>query len=857
VPAVGIWLVVAGTAAAAVALSAKVVQLDPLPAGFRIPWWGLALLFTVAELCVIHLEFRRESQTFTLSAFPLVAGLLFATPTALLAGRLLGAGPMLVRERRRPRKIAFTLSLFALETEVAVLALHALIGDSAPFAPLGLAAVFAGTLAATVVGVALVFATISISQRSFEPRLLGATLVIGTAVTAANTGIAIVGLHAIFSEPTFGLLLLVPAVVVFAAYRALVAARDKHRKLEFLHETSRLIARSKKLDQGLQDVLEHTRATFHAEVAELVLVSVDEGRNALRTTVGPADARSGLAPFALEDRDLSARVVAQRRPMLFVGRKGAAELRAHLEADLREAVIVPLAGETTVLGTLLVGNRRGGPGRLSEGDLGLLETLADQLGVALEKARLGTSLGRLTELTEELEHRAFHDPLTGLANRTLFTQRLEEAVGRQKHDGSMLAVLFVDIDDFKAVNDLRGHQTGDELLVAVAGRICGCLRKGHTAARLGGDEFAVLLEHLATDYDAEPVAERIVRAFEQPFRVGDELVHVSASVGVALASELDSADGVLGNADVAMYRAKARGKAQYTVFEPEMRAELFRPLELRRDLQRALGDREFILHYQPIVSLTTGRLLGVEALLRWQSRNRGLVGPDEFIPLAEETGLIGEIGRRVLQEACRQPRVWESRGAGEEPLWIGVNISQRQLERPEFVDDVAQALSASRLDPSRLVLEITESFTSFDDGRMSGQLMRLKRLGVRLALDDFGSGYSSLGRLQSLPLDMLKLDPQFVESIDMAPQSAQLTKTIIELGRTLGLTTVGEGIERREQLDLLVSFGCDLGQGSLLAKPLDSDGIEALLSQQARGHHPAAEEPRRAQLRALEGGRGA
>jgi diguanylate cyclase (GGDEF)-like protein len=857
-PTIRIWLVVGATAAVAAVLHVKVVQqLEPFPAELRVPWWGLAVLFALAELCAIHLEFRRESHTFTLSELPLVAGLLFGTPAGLVAGRLLGAGVVLVHERKRPIKITLNLSLFALETAVALIVLHTVAGGADPFSPLALAGVFAATLAASVVAIATIFAVISISERSFDLDQLSAATAIGTTITAANTGIALVAAQAISSQLTFGLLLIVPAVVVFFAYRALVAAREKHRRLEFLHETTRLIARSKELATGIQDVLAHTRSMFRAEVAEIVLAPTEGSRAALRTVVGPGDARAAMEPFELGRGHLSAQVLAERRPLLLAPGEAAEALRSHLpRTELRDAVIVPLSGETTVLGTLLVGSRLGDVSTFSEEDLKLLETLAGQLGISLENERLGKTLGRLTELSEQLEHQAFHDPLTGLANRALFTDRLEHAVARQARTVSILAVLFVDIDDFKAVNDGWGHDAGDQLLLAVAERLRMCLRGVDTAARLGGDEFAVLLEDLATDYDAEPVAERIVNSFRQPFQIAGELVSVSASIGVAVATSSQSADNVLGNADVAMYRAKARGKAQYTVFEPSMRTELFRPIELRRDLQRAIEREEFALHYQPIVSLSTGRIEGVEALLRWQAPGRGLVPPGEFVPLAEETGLIRDIGRWALREACRQPRVWGIGYADETSLWISVNISKRQLEGPELVEDVADALRASRLDPHRLVLEITESVASFDDESMGALLERLKGLGVRLALDDFGSGYSSLGRLQAMPLDMLKIDRQFVRSVGSRPQATQLTKTIIELARTLGLTTVAEGIELRDQLDLLASLGCDLGQGFLLAKPLEAHGIEALLSRQAPERWPVVEEPGRVgHLRAFDGGR--
>lgn len=854
-PTIRIWLVVAATAAAGAALQKTVaLELEPLPADFRIPWWGLAMLFALAQLCAIQLEFRRESHTFTLSEIPLVVGLLFGTPAGLLGGRLLGGCVVLASGRIRLVKLALDLGVFSLQTAVALIILHLVAGGVDPFGPLGLVGVFAATLAASLVGVVVTFIALSTAEGSFDRQQLGLAGAIGTTVTAANTGIALVAAQAISSQLTFGLLLIVPTAVVFFAYRALVVAREKHVRLEFLHETSRLIAQSKRLETGMQEVLAQTRSMFRAEVAEIVLVPPDGSRTALRTAVGPGDRRVAMEPFEPTSGQLVAQVLADRRPVLVTRRDAAVAVRAHMvRAELRDAVIVPLTGETSVLGTLLVGNRLGHVSSFSTEDLKLLETLARQLGMSLENSRLGKSLGHLTELSEQLEHQAFHDPLTRLANRALFTERLGHAVARRARSRSLLAVLFVDIDDFKAVNDSRGHDAGDALLVAAAERIRACVREVDTVARLGGDEFAIVLEDLATNYDAEPVAERIVDTFRQPFHIAGDVVSATASVGVAVCNETQSADNVLGNADVAMYRAKARGKAQFAVFEPSMHVELFRPIELRRDLQRAIAREEFTLHYQPIVSLSNGRLEGVEALIRWQAPGRGLIPPGEFIPLAEETGLIVEIGRWALREACRQSRSWEINFADETPPWISVNVSKRQLEGSGLVEDVAEALRASGLDPRRLVLEITESIASLDDESVVEQLERSRGLGVRIALDDFGSGYSSLGRLQTMPLDLLKIDRQFVQSVGSTQQAAQLTRTIIELARTLGLTTVAEGIELRDQLDLLVSLGCDLGQGFLFAKPLDPHGIEALLSLQAPERWPTPDESERpAHLRAVD-----
>ena len=388
-PTIRIWLVVAATAAAGVTLQKLVaLGLEPLPTDFRIPWWGLAVLFALAQLCTIRLELRRESQTFALSELPLVAGLLFGTPAGLLAGRLLGAAVLVAQERRRPIKIAFNLGLFTLQTAIALIVLHVVSGGTDPFGPVGLVGVFAATLAASLVGVVVTFVVMSISRGSFDRQELSVAAAIGTTVTAANTGIALVAAQAISSQLTFGLLLVVPTAVVFFAYRALVAAREKHDRLEFLHETSRLLARSKRLETGMQQVLAQTRSMFRAELAEIVLAPPEGSGTALRTAVGPGDRRVALEPFEPRSGQLVAQVLTDRRPVLATRRDATEAIREQLRrAELRDAVIVPLTGETSVLGTLLVGNRLGNVGSFSTEDLKLLETLAGQLGVSLENSR--------------------------------------------------------------------------------------------------------------------------------------------------------------------------------------------------------------------------------------------------------------------------------------------------------------------------------------------------------------------------------------------------------------------------------------------------------------------------------------
>jgi diguanylate cyclase (GGDEF)-like protein/PAS domain S-box-containing protein len=435
----------------------------------------------------------------------------------------------------------------------------------------------------------------------------------------------------------------------------------------------------------------------------------------------------------------------------------------------------------------------------------------------------------------QLEHQAFHDSVTGLANRALFRDRVEHAIERRGREGDPVSVLFMDLDDFKTVNDSLGHAAGDRLLAEVAHRVRGTLRQADTAARLGGDEFAVLLEDGGDGVEAAEVASRILAALAGPFYLDGKEVFVRASIGIATAGDApttgpDGAEELLRNADVAMYMAKEAGKGRYQIFEPAMHHSALRRLELKAHLQRAVDASEFVVHYQPVIELETGRIEGLEALVRWQHPLRGLVLPHEFIPLAEETGLIVEIGRWVLREACLRGRELQERFPSEPPLHMSVNLSARQLQRPEVVEDVALALVETGLSPSSLVLEITESVMMQDMDLSIQRLAELKALGVRLAVDDFGTGYSSLNYIRRFPVDILKVDKSFVDNVHEAGEESVLTAAIIELAGILKLRPVAEGIESASQLEKLLSLKCDLGQGFYFARPLPLQAIDDLLT---------------------------
>jgi diguanylate cyclase (GGDEF)-like protein/PAS domain S-box-containing protein len=429
-------------------------------------------------------------------------------------------------------------------------------------------------------------------------------------------------------------------------------------------------------------------------------------------------------------------------------------------------------------------------------------------------------------LEAQLLHQAFHDPLTGLANRALFLDRVRHALARRQHGSDGLGILFIDLDQFKTVNDSLGHQVGDLLLRGVADRLASGLRCFDTIARLGGDEFAVLIDDAEGDDGVMVIADRVGQALRDPFLLEGREVVTLASIGVALVHADQSAEDLLRNADLAMYLAKNRGGGQTALFEPEMHAAMLNRLELQADLRRALEREEFSLVYQPVHALETQALVGVEALLRWAHPTRGSVPPGVFIPIAEQTGLIVPIGKWVIEQACRDAREWRNQLGEIAPQSVAVNISGRQIPEPALFDDIQAALARAELPPSALVLELTESILLTHTDQTLSVMHRLKDIGVGLALDDFGTGYSSLSYLQRLPIDVLKIDRAFVERLETDASASALTRAIVGLGKTLSLRTVAEGVENRTQADLLQHLGCDHGQGFLYGMPMPTRELQ-------------------------------
>jgi diguanylate cyclase (GGDEF)-like protein len=457
----------------------------------------------------------------------------------------------------------------------------------------------------------------------------------------------------------------------------------------------------------------------------------------------------------------------------------------------------------------------------------LVSFLLSALVLVLTRQR-ERAMGMVHEKTGELRHQALHDALTGLPNRILALDRAEQMLARARRLQIPIAALYVDIDGFKNVNDTFGHAAGDELLRTVASRLTGVVREGDTAARLGGDEFVVLVEGPALDAGPEVIAERLLEVLRQPYDMSERIgrsLSITASVGIAL-GERASADELLRDADVALYEAKAAGKNRYVLFMDSMHTAVHDRLTLEQDLAGALDHGQLYLLYQPTFDLQSEQVIGVEALIRWRHPTRGVIGPTEFIPVAEETGLIVSIGRWVLAEACSQAADWHRRG---HTIGVSVNVSARQLDADGLLEDVRSALAQSELDPQALTLEITETTLMRDAEATARRLHALKELGLRIAIDDFGTGYSSLAYLRQFPADALKIDRSFIGGIAASKESAALVHTLVQLGRSLHIETLAEGIEDQSQLQALQREHCDHGQGFLFSRPLDVNAVEAFL----------------------------
>jgi diguanylate cyclase (GGDEF)-like protein len=819
-----VWLLNGFIATAAVLLTLAARNLPGIDGPVTLPWWAIAPMVYVAELAVVHLRFRRDAHSLSMSEIPLVIGLFFASPLSLIVGQFVGNFLGLALGRRQPLiKLVFNLSQFSLVTVIGVLIFHQIVSLGKPLGPAGFAAAVAASLAGLLLAHLLINSAIRISGGRMDRVEILDVLALGAMAAVINTSLALVGITVLWRAPEAAWLAFVPPIVLFLAYRAYISQREERARLESLYQAMRALHESPQIEAALLAAADQAKAMFDAEFVEITVLHRGDEHQAYTTVVGPGDRRLVMEPVEIaKPNELWTHVMETGDSKLLVHKREPGQPRAKLS----DAIAAPLTGDQDTLGVIVVGNRLGDISSFTRQDLKLLITMASQISVSLENGRLEDSLAQLTVLKEELRHQALHDSLTKLANRTLFTDHVEQALNRLSRDDHSVAVLFLDLDDFKTVNDSLGHAAGDELLVTVAHRLRSACRPGDSVARLGGDEFAILLERIGYPGEAIDVAERIITRLGEPVFIDTQELKTRVSIGIAFGSYGNEPAQLLRNADAAMYAAKKRGKGHCRVFEAGMHTEMIRRLELQSDLQRAIERGELSVEYQPIVLLASGEITGFEALVRWDHPSRGETLPSAFVPFAEETGLIVELGGWVLREACRQAGRWEhttSRGA----LTVSVNLSPRQLMAPNLVAEIAKALDEFNVDAARLVLEITENVLMKEG--VHETLEELKTLGVGLAIDDFGTGYSSLSYLDRLPVDIIKVDKSFVERLGDEDESP-LVRTVLGLGESLGLRTIVEGIETAEQFDRLKELGCQMGQGFFLAEPLTVDALDTLFS---------------------------
>jgi diguanylate cyclase (GGDEF)-like protein len=811
--AVAAFAAVVGLGAGALGFVLSDVQ--RLADGPHVPWPAILAACFLAEVFLVHFEHRREGHSISFSAVPLVVGLYALAPVALAGARVLGAVAALAGYRRQPvLKVSVNVVSVALETMVAVVVFRALqVGG--PLAVTAWPAAILAALAGDLVQATVVTVAISLHQRHFEV-LLGPAL-LGPVVAVANASIGLVAVTLIVAQPAALALLAGLVPILLVSYRAHAKLREEHRRLEQLYDFTRHVSDAVIDGRVVATLLVQTRELMHAESSWLCVEDADGGTVRVRSTGNDVEA---LAMPGGGIDDLLHRLAQSGGKAELVAASDETPLGFALHAaGITEALVAPLAGLNGSPGTLVVTDRSGDIRTFGSDDLRLFATVTSHASASLENSHL---LDKLREKAAENEFQALHDPLTGLANRSLFGQRLAASLDVV----SPLSVLLLDLDRFKEVNDTLGHHNGDLLLAEVGRRLAEVLGQTDLVARLGGDEFAVLLPDAATGEEATVVARRLLAALAAPFTVDEITLRVAASVGVVVAPDHGNEVALLlQRADVAMYTAKT-DHVGVAVYSPERDEYSPDRLALAGKLRRAIEHDELAVHFQPQVELASGRVIGAEALVRWTDGAGKAVSAMEIVTLAEHTGLISALTKLVLRRAVRECSTWWERGWR---LRVSVNVSARDLQ-PGLIDDVRDVLQEVGLPAEALCLELTETGLVGNEAETVVLLNKLRELGITLAVDDFGIGYSSLAYLKSLPIGEVKVDKSFVFGMRLDSSDEAIVRSVVDLGRNLGIPVVAEGIETPEVRDALRALGCEVGQGYLFSRPMAGPDFTAWLT---------------------------
>jgi len=823
-----VWVLIAALAAFALAVwFGPALHVTFRQGAVRLPLLAFVVVAAAADFLRVEFEFRRHTFGFLFSEVAFILSLAFFRPEAVFIGGAIGAAIPWAARRVGAARFSFNVSSRVLEFGLGRVVFAWLVPGASLLSPAGWLAAFAAVLVNYVVIQASVLTVVRLTRGPLPRREMVVQSLLNLVASLCNAAMAMLAAIILWSQPFAAALLGLLVVVMAAGYKAHTLLRQRYTNLRLLFEFAAAMADAHSGEEVVHAVLHQSAAMLNAEDAELT-VPVGAGFLSVRL-VGDGVERTALAaPSPV------AALALRPGAGVLVPAKARHPLHLHLaEAGLRDAVAVQVSLEGGQTGALVVANRSTDVKSFDREDLRLLGAVAAHASVALRNGQL---VDRLTEEAISRTYQALHDSLTGLGNRTLFIERLQAAL--DESGDQLTAVMLMDLDDFKEVNDTLGHYTGDRVLSEVANRLAGAVDRRATVARLGGDEFAVAIPCCRSVVDAEQSAAHLHRVLSEPVHVDSLTLYVRASVGVALSPEHGTdPQTLLQRADVAMYAAKAtqRGVA---VYQAEQDHYTRRRLALTHDLRTAIDSGDLHLVYQPKVDLPTGAVIGAEALLRWFHPSYGFIPPDEFIPVAEQSGLIQPITRWVLNTALDQLAVWRGRQLN---LVMAVNISARSLLDEHLVEDVRSALDRRRLPAESLVLELTETGVMTDTGRGEALLDELARLGCGLSIDDFGTGYSSLSRLKRLPVTEVKIDKSFVMHMANDPDDTVIVRSIIDLARNLGLRVVAEGVEDADTLLTLQSYGCQTAQGFFIQRPAAAAELDRwLLTQTVARLEPPA-----------------